>query len=39
MAIGLVKMADPVGAIFYGHSRDITEPGMKGCVEIECIIA
>ena len=39
MGIGLVKMADLVGAIFYGHSRDDTEPGMEGWVEIDCIVA
>ena len=39
MGSGLVKMADLVGAIFYGHSRDDTLPRMEGLAEIGCVVA
>ena len=39
MCSRLVKMADPVGANFCGHSRDDTEPGIEGREEIDRVIA
>ena len=39
MLSGLVKMVDPVGAIFYGRSRDGKEPGMEGWAEIDLVVA
>ena len=39
MGSRLVKMADAVGAIFYGHSRDNTKPGMEGWAEIDPVVA
>ena len=36
---GLVKMTDLVGAIFCDHSKDGTEPRMKGWAEIDRVVA
>ena len=38
MGSGLVKMVDPVGAIFYSHSRDSVELGIDEWVEIDHIV-
>ena len=38
MGSRLVKMLDPVGAIFYGHTRDGIEPRMEEWVEIDHIV-
>ena len=35
----LMKMADSVRAIFYGHSRDGTKPGMEGREKIDNVVA
>ena len=35
----LMKIADPVRAIFYVHSRDGMEPRMEGWAEIDYIVA
>ena len=34
----LEKTADLVGANFYGHSRDDTEPKIEGWVEIDHVV-
>ena len=39
MRNGLMKTADLVRAIFCGHSRDGTEPGMEGWAEIDHVVA
>ena len=39
MGSRLVKMVDPVGAIFYGHGMDSMEPRMEGWAEIDHIVA
>ena len=39
MGSGLVKIVDPVGAIFCGYIRDGTKPGIEGYVEIDLIVA
>ena len=39
MGSRLVKMVDPVGAIFYGHSWDGMGPRTEGWAEIDCIVA
>ena len=39
MRNGLVKMADPVRAIFCGHSRDGMEPEMEGWAKIDLLVA
>ena len=38
MGSGLVKMVDPVGANFCGHTKDDTEPMMEGRVEIDHVV-
>ena len=39
MRNGLMKTVDLVRAIFYGHSRDGTEPGMEGWAKIDLLVA
>ena len=39
MGSGLVKMVDPVGAIFYSQSRDGTGPRMEGWAKISYVVA
>ena len=34
-----MKMADSVRAIFCGHSKDGTEPGMEGWAKIDHVVA
>ena len=38
MGSELVKTADPVGANFYGHSRDDKEARTEGWAEIDRIV-
>ena len=39
MVSGLVKAADPIGAIFYGHSGDGTDLRMEGWPKIDHVVA